>query len=157
MSNQERKGPIQDRAKMRRSYVWNSTKTNALTMTLLLCSACLGLVNLVPIIGLVVSVGAILSGGENAVGGIVGVVVCGFFTAIMGWLTFQCFSSALAVPIPPYVPPVREQIATLPPDEVLLRGSDQPAATPDELLRATQVTQQTTAEELLRSMEGRSE
>ena len=35
-----------------------------------------------------------------------------------------------------YVPPVAEQIAALPAEEILLRGSDQPAATPDELLRA---------------------
>jgi hypothetical protein len=35
-----------------------------------------------------------------------------------------------------YVPPAREQIADLPADEVLLRGSDQSAASPDELLRS---------------------
>jgi len=35
-----------------------------------------------------------------------------------------------------YVPPVREQIAVLPAEAILLRSSDQPGATPGELLRA---------------------
>jgi hypothetical protein len=50
-----------------------------------------------------------------------------------------------------YVPPVKEQIEALPAEEVLVRGSDQPAATCDELLRATNEVSQTPAEELLRS------
>ena len=35
-----------------------------------------------------------------------------------------------------YVPPIREQIATLPADAVLLRGSDEPVTPPYELLRS---------------------
>jgi hypothetical protein len=35
----------------------------------------------------------------------------------------------------PYVPPVHEQLSGLRADEVLLRGSDEPTATPEELLR----------------------
>lgn len=50
-----------------------------------------------------------------------------------------------------YVPPVREQIAVLPADEVLLRGSDHPAAAPEELLRAAQQVTETASEELLRA------
>ena len=49
-----------------------------------------------------------------------------------------------------YVPPVAEQITTLPADEVLLRGSDQPTAKSDELLRAAQPGQELATEELLR-------
>ena len=50
-----------------------------------------------------------------------------------------------------YVPPIREQIADLRADEILLRGSDQPAALPVELLRAAREGAETEAEELLRA------
>jgi hypothetical protein len=51
----------------------------------------------------------------------------------------------------PYVPPAHGQIATLPADEVLLRGSNQPVAAPDDLLRAAQAGAVESAEELLRA------
>lgn len=51
---------------------------------------------------------------------------------------------------------IREQIATLPADEVLLRGSDQPTSSPYELLRVAQAGTQTGEEELLRA-ESRTE
>ena len=50
-----------------------------------------------------------------------------------------------------YVPPVRKQIAALPAEEVLLRGSDQPGATPEELLRAAQFGGVLPVEELVRA------
>jgi hypothetical protein len=50
-----------------------------------------------------------------------------------------------------YVPPVAEQLAALPADEVLLRSSEQPAAAADELLRAAQEGSVTEAVELLRA------
>jgi hypothetical protein len=62
----------------------------------------------------------------------------------------HCVKKATAIP---YVPPVREQLAWLPADEVLLRGSDEPAATADELLRAAAHATETPAEELLRATE----
>ena len=49
-----------------------------------------------------------------------------------------------------HVPPVSEQLAARPAAEVLLRGSDQPAAAPDELLRAAREGADTDAEESLR-------
>ena len=49
-----------------------------------------------------------------------------------------------------YVPPVREQIAALSAEEVLVRASDPPTATPMELPRAAHEATQTAAEELLR-------
>ena len=55
-----------------------------------------------------------------------------------------------------YVPPVAEQIAALPAEEILLRGSDQPAATSGELLRATHSATETAPEELLRPTENRT-
>jgi hypothetical protein len=54
-----------------------------------------------------------------------------------------------------YVPPVAEQLAALPADKVFLRGSDQPTATPDELLRAAQARTEVDEESLLRPSEPR--
>ena len=64
-----------------------------------------------------------------------------------GHVSVSSFKEARAIP---YIPPVREQIAALPADEVLLRGSDQPAASPVELLRAAHDGTETEAGELLR-------
>lgn len=50
-----------------------------------------------------------------------------------------------------YVPPVAEQIAALPAESILVRGSEQPAAQPEELLRAAQSGAETEAGELLRA------
>jgi hypothetical protein len=51
----------------------------------------------------------------------------------------------------PYVPPVHKQIAALPAEEILVRGSDQPAALPEELLRAAHEGVVESAAELLRA------
>jgi len=51
----------------------------------------------------------------------------------------------------PYVPPVAEQIAALPADEILVRGSAQPASTAEELLRAAQRGTAEPVEELLKA------
>ncbi len=50
----------------------------------------------------------------------------------------------------PYVPSVAEQIAALPTEAILVRGSDEPAAAPGELLRAAAGTE-TEVGELLRA------
>jgi hypothetical protein len=63
----------------------------------------------------------------------------------------SCSQSQRAASIS-YVPPVHEQIANLPADEVLVRGSGEPAA-PGELLRAAHDVVETQAEELLRPTE----
>lgn len=55
------------------------------------------------------------------------------------------------------LPPVAEQIAALPAETVLVRGSEQPPAQSSELLRAAQGWAETGAVELLRSSEGRAE
>lgn len=51
----------------------------------------------------------------------------------------------------PYVPTAREQIAALRAEEVLVRGSEVPAARPGELLRAAHARPATPEEELLRT------
>ena len=66
-----------------------------------------------------------------------------------------CFFAALDVfarrlPTISYVPPVSDQIAALPAEETLLRGSDEPAAGPGELLRAAQSGTLQPSKDLLR-------
>jgi len=51
----------------------------------------------------------------------------------------------------PVVPPVRAQVAQLPAEEVLLRGSEAGAAQQGELLRAASEAPDTPQEDLLRS------
>jgi hypothetical protein len=50
----------------------------------------------------------------------------------------------------PYVPPVSEQVANLPSDRVLVRGSDEPADKPGDLLRAAGAIASESPDELLR-------
>jgi len=52
-----------------------------------------------------------------------------------------------------YVPPVRQQISTLPAEEVLLRGVEAPAAATHDLLRAAQEGAKMGSGELLRPAE----
>ena len=82
-------------------------------------------------------------------------VMCAVFLAIAGVLTYAGVdavriahkqSAAL-----PFVPPVDEQIAALPAVEILVRGSEPPAAQPEELLRAAQRGVETDPTELLRA------
>jgi hypothetical protein len=51
----------------------------------------------------------------------------------------------------PYVSPVADQLAEIPAQQVLLRGSGQPAAAPDELLRAASAGAENLKEEALRA------
>ena len=85
-------------------------------------------------------------------------VTCIFFLVAalligsIGYLGFQLIRTANKMTDDNlYVPTVRDQIAYLPAGEVLLRGSDQPAATSSELLRAAHEGTRTDAEELLRA------
>ncbi len=54
----------------------------------------------------------------------------------------------------PYTPPAWKQIATLPDEDILVRGSDPPSAASDELLRAAREGVETDAEELVRAGQG---
>jgi len=69
---------------------------------------------------------------------------------------FLSYSSARRLKALPYVPPVAEQIALLPAADILVRGSDQPSAAPDELLRAAREGAAPSNEELLRADTGRA-
>jgi hypothetical protein len=152
--NQTHKRPREDAAKKRREYLWNTTKNNAIAMTSILAAVCLGFLSVAFFIGLLLSIGMLSFGmlhdAEYRTVGLIGVAFCGFGAFITGWISYYCAMTAKSTPCPPYVPPVAEQIAALPADEVLLRGSDQPEATPGELLRAAREGTETGPEELLR-------
>src|SRR5207302_1455516 len=66
-------------------------------------------------------------------------------TAVFGIWMLRTASKPL-----PYVPPIREQIPSLPADEILLRGSQVSPALPEELLRPAG-RQETPAQEMLRA------
>lgn len=82
-------------------------------------------------------------------GGLIGGVVVG----IVG--SFWCYEAKARANSIAYIPPVRQQLPTLPADEVLLRGSQVPSASPEELLRSVDCVE-TPAEELLRAARGPS-
>lgn len=71
------------------------------------------------------------------------------FIALGGWTVRQRNAShAKALP---YVPPVREQLAALPAEAILVRGSDEPPTAPEEMLRAAHPGAAAPEQELLRS------
>jgi hypothetical protein len=73
-------------------------------------------------------------------------------------IAFRLFQATLSsikeVRALPYVPPVQEHLAALPAEEVLLRGAEQPAAAPEQLLRAAHKGDRTETAELLRAASG---
>lgn len=87
------------------------------------------------------------SGGINPVAVIFLACVCSITAG--GWKLRQ--REARRARSIPYVPPVREQIAALPADEILVRGSDQPAAGQEELLRPGKYSYDVSSDELLRA------
>jgi len=79
------------------------------------------------------------------------VVWLGIFGTLT-WLAAKFWQSSTAkAKSLPYVPPVSKQIAALPPVEILLRGSNEPATTPGELLRAAHSPAISNGKDLLRA------
>jgi hypothetical protein len=77
-------------------------------------------------------------------------IASGGTTLFCGWLLRYSAQKSETLQ---YVPPAHEQVLTLPAAKVLVRGSDQPAATPDELLRAAHSGTETTSDDLLHPTE----
>lgn len=145
---------IEDRTRKRRDYLFRKARANTLaygvgcaTVCLTLFAAAIG----IPL--LFFTVGVAVYGGD----GRLATVVFGLFVllALVSGAAYcgsrlyqQCDRNARFIP---YVPPVREQIADLPADEVLLRGADLPTAAVGELLRPAREGEVTASEELLRA------
>jgi hypothetical protein len=84
------------------------------------------------------------------------VLIAGLLNAVLAAVAYRIMKRADArAKALTYVPPVAEQIAALPASDVLLRGSEQPIAAPEELLRAAQTGSETASEELLRAQHTR--
>lgn len=149
--NQTRTKPTGDGAKRRREYVVKKAIANMLAT--LGCSAAFGLGMLAAILAVPFLFLLILSinyGGIDIIFAAVYLVVLLILggLALLGGRLYNTFEKQSR--FMPYVPPVPDQIAALPAEEVLLRGSDPPSAAPDELLRAAHQGVVTPSDELLR-------
>src|SRR4051812_26784534 len=130
MTNQTHKEPVKDLAKKRREYLLKRGETGT--------KGCGGLV-------LALSFGSlflwILLSQFEAITSkspwlypacLIGIPISYYLMSVGIRLRRRAADQAQAVT---YVPSVRKQLAALPAEEILVRGSDQPAATPEELLR----------------------
>jgi hypothetical protein len=163
MDNQMYRVSVQDLAKKRRDYL--SKKSGGLSFAYLLgfCAAAAGLITPLAFLGAMLYDNCME--GEDGVPAPTGIdkltdeypmlvpAAFGVFALGGGLLSSFTFKKTKSLP---YVPPVDEQIAALRAEEILLRASDEPSATPDELLRAASSAIAEPAEELLRADEGRA-
>ncbi len=143
---------LPDRAKMRRVFLAKKTFAEANAGVTLVFTLGFGILAMLCALYLVINVITRGLPGLDTLP-IVGLFLCGV-PALYGrrlWLASEEVIKSL-----PHVPPVSEQIAALPADEVLLRGSNAPAAAPEELLRPAG-KQETPAEDLLRASAGNGE
>jgi hypothetical protein len=84
---------------------------------------------------------------------LIATALAGAITYLGAYMMIRANDRVIALPV---VPAVREQIAALPAEEVLLRGAETPVATPDELLRAAREATASAPHELVRPVEGES-
>jgi hypothetical protein len=146
MSSQAHSGPRDDGAKKRQEYVVQKAACNMAGISLAIYALAVGAFALILIRAAIQSIGVSVSNTIFFTILSVAVLAFGLNTGRQSVSSFK-ESQALT-----YVPSVSEQlqIAALSADEVLLRGSEQPVATPEELLRAAQQGTETASEELLR-------
>ena len=149
MSNQAHKEPKEDAAKKRREYLRLKTETKSLGFfgTTVAAASVLTTATLIYI-------GFRILRYTGELAAFWSCLLCLLLTLSAGVLGIWLWRLAsLRADTLVYVPPVREQLAALPADEVLLRGSDLPAARPDELLRAAQAGMETAPQVLLRAQQ----
>ena len=142
MTNQTHNGPPRDAAKKRREYLFANTYLATSTALLLLLA----------ILSFAVCGAMVLRmilWRENCC---LSLVLSGVGCLGASWMMRK---SARRMDTLPYVPPVAEQIADLPAEDILVRGSNQPAAASGELLRAAREGAEAEAEELLRADQAR--
>jgi hypothetical protein len=130
--NQTFGAPVDDRTRKRRQYLLKKAQANTLTyMGATLALACCG-IWLVGLIGILKNrellLDAVVRRMEGPLIGLVGL----FQFLVLGtatWISVEFWrSSAEEAESIPYTPPIRQQVAPLPADKVLLRGSDAPSA-----------------------------
>lgn len=138
---------MEDGAEKRRKYLQTIVEAKTL--------GCIGWIFMVGfgLPTLLLAAGSVVSGilGHDITPTIVGLVLA-LFLGGMAYLGFHCIGNANKMADDNlYVPPIREQIANLPSNQILLRGSEQPAALPGELMRAVHAGDSNSEEELLRA------
>jgi len=137
----------EDVVKKRREYLWLKTETHGLSF---FGSAIAAVSVLASAAMIYLGLRLLLNAGVSA-----DLLFCLFFLSmtlslgVLGvwlWRPSSKRANALA-----YVPPVAEQIAAMPAEEILVRGSEEPSAAPGELLRAARTGAETEAGELVRA------
>jgi hypothetical protein len=155
MSGQTHTGPREDAANKRREYVWKKTVSKTFLYFLLWLAAFLTLAMCFELLLLpAIARGALPQAAQvlrqyPRMSALIGALVGAVLPALIGVIGLARRQRSIVKSIP-YVPPVAQQIAALPADEVLLRGSDPPTVALDELLRAATGGTETAAGELLR-------
>jgi hypothetical protein len=147
MSDQTHGEPVKDAAKNRRQYLWRKAGADALICVGLVLFLVFGFLTLA--VGAMTAVSALLN-PAIAVLGLVATAIPGSIAYLAGRTILNTHNRSMDIP---YVPPLAEQLAALPAEDILLRGADQPTATPDELLRAVREGTETESGELLRPTE----
>ena len=151
--NRIRFGTREDAAKKRREYLWRKGLANSTILSVCLIG---GVTVLGALLAIIITVTLLTSMGSPVrglgLGAAIGVPALLMLKAID---TYR--NQVRKARMIPYVPPVREQLAALPADKILVRGSDQPAAAPGELLRAARTGAETEAGELLRPNQRQTE
>lgn len=146
---------MEDAVKKRQDYLRKRAVANTLQLVGAVTTIGCGLIWLLSLVGIIAGVSASLSLLPALLGaGLLALPSLGAATLLASGFWHSSAEAAKSIP---YVPPVHEQLAALPADEVLLRGSRQPAAAPDELLRAADPVPVVSHRELLRPQPGRPE
>ncbi len=148
--NRIRFGTREDAAKKRREYLWRKGLANSTVLSVCLIG---GVTVLGALLAIIITVTLFTSMGSPVrglgLGAAIGVPALLMLKAID---TYR--NQVRKARMIPYVPPVREQIAALPAEDILVRGCDQPTASVNELLRAARAGGTEPAEELLRAERG---
>ena len=152
--NQAHRGPITDGAKKRQDYLRRKAAANTLAYAAgfaTLCFVALAVVLGIPLALLLV--GQVVTGGfaRFVVNYLVGLLLLAVLAgmSLLGNRVYESLDQKAR--FIPYVPPVQDQIARLPANETLLRGSEQPAAPHTHLLRAARHGAALSPTELLRA------
>lgn len=149
MSNQTRREP-EDLAKKRRKYLAKTTAVKTTLAVGVVITILFGYLFALVLLGSAMACVQALTMGSATQYWWILLVALALSGAPMSFGMWLWRSSSKQMRSLAHVPPVAEQIATLPDEEILVRGSDEPAATADELLRAAQAGTVQPAKELLR-------
>lgn len=158
MSDPSHNNRIAVAGKRRRAYLLS--KAAAVTMGivgfgLLLC---FGFLTLLSVLVMIMKLAGLKDlGAEPVSAELISGIVCAGIAYLGGTMVAKANNRVVDTPV---VSPVREQIAALPAEEILVRGANEPVAEPGELLRAARAGEGTQVAELLRAPgtqdEGRS-